>query len=127
MPAKTLLIVEDDDMQREGLESLLRNEGYTVIATNDSADALEQMRKGADPDLILLDMMVPAPAQDGWYFIEKRRRLPHLAKVPVVIVTGLDIASLEWVLSLGASGLVKKPIVCNTLLTEIQRCSGQGD
>jgi CheY-like chemotaxis protein len=127
MTSKTLLVVEDDEIQREGLGIVLRNEGYTVIATGDSVEALEHMRKGAVPDLILLDMMIPAPAHDGWYFIEKRKRIPHLAQIPVVIVTGLDIASDEWAVSLGASGLVKKPIAVDTLLSEIRRCCRQGD
>jgi CheY-like chemotaxis protein len=126
MPPTTLMIVEDDDTQREGLATLLRNEGYTVIETSDSGDALEQMLQGKVPDLILLDMVIPAPARDGWYFIEKRKRFSDLVAVPLVIVTGLDIASPEWAGSLGASGLVKKPIIAiETLLAEIRRCSGK--
>jgi CheY-like chemotaxis protein len=120
----TLMIVEDDDIQREGLAAVLRNEGYTVIATSDSVDALQLMLQGKVPGLILLDMMIPAPAHDGWYFIETRKRFPPLATIPVIIVTGLDIASPEWAAGLGASGLVKKPIAIETLLAEIRRCCG---
>jgi two-component system, OmpR family, response regulator len=126
MPPTTLMIVEDDDVQREGMATILRNEGYTVIETSDSGEALKQMLQGKVPDLILLDMMIPAPARDGWYFIENRKRFSNLVAVPVVIVTGLDIASPEWAGSLGALGLVKKPIIAiETLLAEIRRCSGK--
>ncbi len=80
------------------------------------------MRSGLTPDLILLDMMIPPPGCDGWQFLEQRRRNPAIAAVPVIIITGLGIASDEWATSLGAIGCFRKPLEVEPMLSEIRRC-----
>jgi CheY-like chemotaxis protein len=124
MSTKTILIVDDDPIQREGLAVVLRDEGYTVVVAADGEEALAHMKQGPATDLILLDMVIPPPATDGWRFLEKRKRNPAVAAVPVLIVTGLDIASAEWAASLGAAGYVKKPVDTKWLFAEIRRCCG---
>ena len=47
---------------------------------------------------------------DGWQLLKMLRRRPELLALPVIIVTGLGIANLEWARSVGAVGLVRKPI-----------------
>jgi CheY-like chemotaxis protein len=64
MSEKTVLIVEDHEVQREGLAAVLRNEGYTVLVAEDGGEASGVVRVGV-PDLILLDMMLPAPTGGG--------------------------------------------------------------
>jgi CheY-like chemotaxis protein len=122
--AKTLLVVDDDPIYREGLAVVLRTEGYTVVVAADGVEAIEHMKQGAPIDLVLLDMMIPPPACDGWHFLEKRKRDPAIAAVPVLIVTGLAIANAEWAASLGATGYVKKAVDMKTLFAEVRRCCG---
>jgi len=55
--SKTVLVVEDNSIQREGLASVLRNEGYRVLAAADGEEALKYLRGDPTPDLLLLDMM----------------------------------------------------------------------
>jgi CheY-like chemotaxis protein len=58
MPGQTLLIVEDHDILREGLQLLLETEGYRVAAAMHGQDALNQM-ENITPDLILSDISMP--------------------------------------------------------------------
>jgi len=123
MSAKTILIVEDNAIQREGLAVVLQKEGYTVLVAADGKEASDMLRVGV-PDLILLDMMMPAP--DGWHLMQLWKHYPALASVPVFIVTGLGIASDEWAASLGARGLLRKPVEMEPLLAAVRRCLGEG-
>ena len=124
MSAKTLLIVEDDAIAREGLAVVLRNEGYTVVTATDGDEALDHLAKGPLPDLILLDMMMPSPGTNGWRFLAKRNGIPALKTIPVVIVSGLDIGSHDWAVSLGAAGFIHKPYDLTFLFSEIRRYCG---
>src|SRR4051812_2934602 len=87
--ARTLLVVEDNAITREGLAVVLRREGYAVVTAANGREALDCLRAGSAPALILLDMMMPA--HDGWWFLEKRRRDPWLASAPVIITTGVGV------------------------------------
>ena len=117
--SKTVLVVEDNSIQREGLASVLRNEGYRVLAAADGEEALKYLRGDPTPDLLLLDMMMPQP--DGWQYLGQLRRDPGMASVPIIITTGLGIASREWAISLGAAGLLCKPINFDELRRELER------
>jgi two-component system response regulator MprA len=115
----TLLIVEDNEVVRARLAVVLRRAGYAVALAANGQEALSALRGGLRPDLILLDMLLPVA--DGWRFLERRRQ-PALAAVPVVILTGLGVASPEWATALGAAGLLRKPAETEALLREVRRC-----
>ena len=117
---ETLLLVEDNEVVGEGLTVVLRRAGYAVALAGNGQEALSALRGGVRPDLILLDMLVPVV--DGWRFLEQRRREPALAAIPVVLLTGLGVASPEWAISLGAAGLLRKPVATEELLREVRRC-----
>jgi CheY-like chemotaxis protein len=119
---KKILVVEDDSIQRTGLLALLEQQGYTVQAAADGKTALDLLRNGLVPDLIILDMMIPPPDCDGWHFLEKQRKMPAAAPIPVVITTSLSVASQEWAASLGACCLIRKPIEVEPMLASIQAC-----
>jgi CheY-like chemotaxis protein len=115
-----VLIIEDNDIERQGMGFVLREAGFTVSMAPSTSIALAYPATVARPDLILLDMMMPE--KDGWYFLDKRKLNPQLADVPVLIVTGMGVASQEWAASLGAAGLVRKPFDAGELFREIKRC-----
>jgi CheY-like chemotaxis protein len=122
MPGSTVLVIEDDSIQREGLAALLRQQGFTVLTAENGRDAMNRLSSGT-PDLILLDMQMPG--WDSWWFLEQRKRLAALASVPVIITTALAVAGGDWASSLGAAGLLRKPFEVEPLLAEIRRCLGR--
>lgn len=122
MAAATILVIEGDEAVRAHLGTLLSDEGFQVAVAADGREAMSLLIKGTQPSLILLAMLLPN--EDGWSFMAKRRRNPDLAAVPVIIVTGLTIASDEWARSLGAVALLRKPVDPTRLLELVQRyCS----
>lgn len=123
MANRTILIVEDNTIQREGLAMILRQRGFSVLPAADGQEAMGLLEK-ADPDLVLLDMLIPKEEADGWWFLKQRRKIPRLASIPVLITTAMTVASKEWANSLGAVELIRKPIDFDPLVAAIQRCLG---
>jgi CheY-like chemotaxis protein len=119
---KTILIIEDDELSREGLASVLRLEGCTPVLTADGKNALDYLKTSSAPDLILLDMLLPI--MDGWSFLQCRKHDPGIAAIPVLILTGVPAASQGWAESLGAKCVVKKPIQVQHMIEEVKKyCS----
>jgi CheY-like chemotaxis protein len=125
MAGETILIVEDNTIQREGLAAVLRQQGYSVVLATNGRQALDLLSQAA-ADLVVLDMLIPDTESDGWWFMTQRRQNPSLASIPVLITTALSIASAEWVASLGATGLLRKPFEVEPLLTAIRQCLEHG-
>ncbi len=121
MPTPTILVVEDDGIQREGLRAVLERAGYAVTLTASPAEALARLPQGPAPDLILLAMLFPrVPDGDGWSFLRERQRRPEVASVPVVLTTAVGKGP-EWAASQGAQGYVRKPMDVEPLLAEVRR------
>jgi CheY-like chemotaxis protein len=117
----TILIVEDNTIQREGLALILRQRGFSVLPAADAQEAMDLLEH-SDPDIVLLDMLIPKEDSDGWWFLRQRRKIPRLASIPVLITTAMTVASKEWANSLGAAELVRKPIDPEPLVATIERC-----
>lgn len=116
MTARTILVVEDDDAIRMGLTDALEMEGYTVLAAADGEIGLE-MGLTEDPDLIVLDVMMPR--MDGFEVL-KRLRADRL-DTPVLMLTarGLERDRVEG-LDLGADDYMVKPFSLSELLARIR-------
>jgi CheY-like chemotaxis protein len=114
---KTIMVVEDNAIAREGLAVILRRHGYNVIAFENGLDALSHVAKGSKQDLILLDMVMPL--LDGWHFLNRLKSLP-VGSTPVVVTTG-TILTREWASQNGCAGFLRKPIEEDELLDEINR------
>jgi len=84
-PARTIMIVDDDPDIRTALSELLEWEGYEAIAAANGAAALAQLRNGARPCAILLDLMMPY--MNGWEFRAEQLRDPELRDIPIVLLT----------------------------------------
>ncbi len=118
---QTVLVVDDDEITREGFAAVLRKAGYSVLLAADATEALALLdRTPPPPDLVLLDMLMPG--RDGWHFFARRGQDPALAAVPVVITTALGVASSEWAASLGARDFLQKPITAEALLDKVRQC-----
>lgn len=85
-PAHQVLIVDDNDDIRDAMAELLRVEGFRVAPAWSVEDALRQLRQGFRPCVVLLDLQMPG--MDGFAFLDRVRIEPHLADVPIIIVSG---------------------------------------
>lgn len=111
-----LLVVEDDRDLREVLAESLRLEGYEVVEATDGADALERLRGGVHPTLVILDLVMPR--MDGRQLLAAMRMDADLAGIPVVLATGTPPQDLrQEVLQ-----ILLKPIGVDDLLACVRRC-----
>ncbi len=115
---KSILIVDDDVDVREMLSQFFSIEGYTVATARNGQDALEQLRKGQQADLILLDLMMPV--MDGWQFRVEQQRDPNLASIPVVVLSAVYNAR-ERAAMLGAVDYMQKPVEFDKLIETAER------
>lgn len=103
----TILIVDDDPTARETLVAMLEGEKYDLKLAKDGIQAL-QMLEQLQPDLILLDIMMPG--MDGFEVCHRIRSTPQLAEVPIIMLTALDDrASLLKGIEAGADDFLTKP------------------
>lgn len=91
-----ILIVEDDDENREFLRTLLEADGYRVAVAHDGAEALTWLRGHAAPALVLLD--IEMPRMSGWEFLQAADRAAELAGTRVVMLSGRaeHLRILDW-------------------------------
>src|SRR5580765_7790969 len=81
----SILLVEDDFDMRDALIPILEYAGHHVVGAANGREALEQLRAGPKPSLILLDLMMPV--MNGTEFRAEQLRDPALASIPVVVVS----------------------------------------
>ena len=115
---RSILIVEDDLDVREALTQVLEFEGYAVAGVTNGQEALDRLRAGEHPSLILLDLMMPV--MDGLQFRAEQMGDPSLAHIPVIVISA-DGKVDQKVASLGVAGYMKKPLDVDSLLALIAR------
>ena len=114
----TLLIVDDNEDNRDVLHGLLETEGYHFLFADNGFAALEQLQQHKI-DLVLLDVMMPE--MDGFEACRKIRETPDLADVPVVMVTALnDKHSRLKGIEAGADDFISKPFDENELCARVR-------
>ena len=119
-----VLIVEDDTDLRETLSQILTDEGYRVWSVEHGKAALDCLRDGSKPCLILLDLTMPV--MNGWQFRAEQREDPDLAEIPVVVISaGANLAA--QVVPLGIQDYIRKPIQLGQLLATVGRYCGEPD
>src|SRR5258708_5055842 len=113
-----LLVVDDNEMNRDMLSRRLTREGYTVLVAEDGQQALD-MIKDQKFDLIVLDIMMPGLS--GFEMLPIIRETHSLADLPIIMATAKD-ESVDIVegLKLGANDYVTKPIDFPVLLARLQ-------
>ncbi len=121
---KVLLIVEDDDDLRESLCESFTYEGFRCEGARDGWDALEQLRGGLRPAVILIDLKMGR--MDGTEFLARRREEDAgIAAIPVIVLTG-DNRSIPEAERLGAVAVVKKGASVESLFDAIRPFAGDG-
>jgi two-component system, cell cycle response regulator DivK len=112
-----LLLVEDNDLNRDMLSRRLERRGYHVISALDGQAALS-VAAAEKPDLILMDMDLPVVS--GWDATRAIRQDPDLALIPVIALTAHALAAdREKALQAGCDDYQSKPIEFTELLQKI--------
>lgn len=121
MPPSTtpvVLVVEDFDDQREMLVSALHRAGYLAVGVTDGEEALQALRGGLKPDLILLDLMTPVVT--GWAFRHEQLNNPEWAAIPTAVVTGAVGPALD-----GVVATLAKPYTYDEVFEIVRKHAGE--
>ncbi|HEV8123241.1 MAG TPA: response regulator [Gemmatimonadales bacterium] len=116
---RKLLIIDDDRAFVVLAAAILRDAGYMVLESYDAMQGFMYAQHDP-PDLILLDMLMPAGG--GMNVLEKLKTVPHLATIPVVVVTASTDDDLEeTVKKAGAVNLLRKPLDRDGMLALVRQ------
>jgi twitching motility two-component system response regulator PilH len=114
----SILIVDDNLLERERLEKLLSGAGYQVTKAENGVQALAAVKRNR-PDAILMD--VNMPEMDGFAATRALRGDSATKDIPIVLVTAKDQkADKAWGQMLGATGYVSKPYTDEQLLAQVR-------
>jgi len=113
-----ILLVEDNEMNRDMLSRRLVRGGYDVTIAEDGARGVE-MATSDSPDLILMDMSLPVI--DGWEATRRIKATPELRKIPVIALTAHAMATdRDKALEAGCDDYDTKPIELQRLMGKIK-------
>lgn len=113
-----LLLVEDNEMNRDMLSRRLERKGHQVLMAVDGAQGVE-MARAQKPDLILLDMSLPV--LDGWAAARQLKAAPETSKIPVIALTAHAMqGDEEKARAAGCDDYDTKPIDLPRLLQKIE-------
>jgi len=116
---KTVLIAEDNPVNRELLRELLEIRGYTVTEACNGQEALVMVEQ-VPPDILLLD--IGMPLLDGFEVVRQLRKNPRFTSLPVVAVTAYAMqGDREKIMTSGFDGYLSKPVNASTLVQELDR------
>ena len=113
-----ILVVEDNQDNREMVVKVLKFNGYQVVEAVDGEEAVEKA-KAEHPDLILLDIFLPK--MDGYEATRRLKGDTSLRNIPIIALTAHAMkGSMEEALAAGCDGYIPKPIDVRELPKQIQ-------
>jgi CheY-like chemotaxis protein len=112
-----ILLVEDNEMNRDMLSRRLERRGFTVVIAADGEVGLNQART-CSPDLILMDMSLPVI--DGWEATRQLKADPSTSKIPIIALTAHAMAEDRVkAMAAGCDDFDTKPVELPRLLAKI--------
>src|SRR5882762_7165223 len=123
LPARKVLLVDDEDSQRKVVKDLLERDGYIVSEARDGVQALDQVDR-VGPDIIVLDLNMPG--LDGYGVLSHLRSRPATADIPVIVLTAKSDEDNEVrVFELGADDFLTKPFRARALSARLEAVLGR--
>ncbi|GMV88030.1 MAG: hypothetical protein AMXMBFR81_09610 [Chthonomonas sp.] len=117
-----VLLVEDNEMNRDMLSRRLERKGYEVVIAVDGQEGVDKARSES-PSIILMDMSLPVI--DGWEATRQIKADPNLQKIPVIALTAHAMAGdREKALDAGCDDYDTKPIELPRLLEKMEALLG---
>ncbi len=113
-----ILLIEDNEMNRDMLSRRLERRGYQVVIAADGEQGV-QLAQTEAPDLILMDMSLPV--LDGWEATRQLKAAPETQSIPIIALTAHAMSDdREKALAVGCNDYDTKPIEFPRLLAKIQ-------
>jgi len=112
-----IMVVEDNEDIRFSVRLILETSGFTVTTASNGQEALDLLREGDMPRLILLDMLMPI--MDGWHFAAEFHSL-YGHQIPIVVMTAATDA-VQRAKDVEAESYVSKPFTIELLLENVER------
>ena len=117
-----VLIVEDDRHIIESLTFVLERDGCTVESALDGESALQRLRAGARPDLVILDVMLPR--LNGFEVLKTIRADPALRGLPVIVLTAKgQQQDRRMAEEIGVEGFMTKPFANTDIVEAVRRAA----
>jgi CheY-like chemotaxis protein len=113
-----VLLVEDNEMNRDMLARYLKWEGYDVIIASNGQQALD-ISKAERPDIILMDLSLPV--MDGWQTTRVLKHMPETRAIPVIALTAhAMVEDRERSFEAGCDDYETKPVIFARLLGKMR-------
>ena len=121
----SIMVVEDDAINREALTRILNKSGWNVVEAIDGAVALQLLNKESKPDMILLDLILPE--MNGFEFITRLRQNQAWKDIPVIVTSAKELTLEEQGRLKGdvVKILKKGDVTCGELFQEIRQLAGR--
>ena len=118
-----LLLVEDNEMNRDMLSRRLQKQGYEVVLAVDGDEGLAKAQSES-PALILMDMSLPGI--DGWEATRRLKAAPNTQKIPIIALTAHAMTDdRDKALAAGCDDFDTKPVELPRLLSKMQALLGR--
>ena len=127
LQGKRILLVEDNELNREITREILASEGIVVSEAVNGAQAVERMRQAAPGDFDAVLMDIQMPVMDGYEATRQIRKLPdpHLAGIPIIAMTANAFdEDKRRAQEAGMNAHIAKPVNAKTILTVLARHIG---
>ncbi len=113
-----ILIVEDNEMNRDMLSRRLTRRGYEIVVAQDGQEGLDKMRSEM-PDLVLMDMGLPV--LDGWQATSQAKASDDISGIPVIALTAHALEQDRVkAMEAGADDYDTKPVNLSRLIEKIE-------